>query len=599
MRLFALLMTALTAVPAVAQRGPYPLEPDDLCGATRTCSSVIADWNDHSWDDLVDDGFHTGTTPLAAVRWYQSEYGKSLHTGGGDCSVVNESNHQFCGVTDEFSNVLLSHAMGDDQAAYEKLRNFAELLRVPATNDLQCWKYYVDGSANYQSWSDVCVQNDSASDASLRILGAYGIACARQESGDWTSSGPDYCADYERQGEAIFGLGTTYHGEVKTLPNGDLYLANGFNNQVGAPTAWQSFRPDYYELQFLMDFAEYRDDAALIDGVKEMLDAFDRTLGDNEIPEGKTGKFTDSNATTYDCGELCSPAYMDNVDAWRAIPAVSGLLNVHPEAVSSALKTKIFDVWWDDYAGGHATLYGATDAKPFEIYSDQTPAVKQTADNGRTIAMWLPLAAAHDETTYVEDAVEELVDQQYDWTNKHFKSVADYYGGYYSQFAQRAIGAATGMIDPATWNPPAVSLISNGDFSDGMTDWWLSAGGGAAATSSVVGGEWSFDVTAGGSHPWDVFAGQNSVALKKNATYEVQFDARADSVRSLGVRVVKTSGSWNEFLSQTVNLTTAMQTFTMTFTVNDTVDPTTNFEFRLGGQGAVDVVIDNVSLTEQ
>src|SRR5262249_39062140 len=28
---------------------------------------------------------------------------------------------------------------------------------------------------------------------------------------------------------------------------------------------------------------------------------------------------------------------------------------------------------------------------------------------------------------------------------------AAYYGGYFSQFAQRAIGAATGMIDPHTW----------------------------------------------------------------------------------------------------------------------------------------------------
>jgi len=42
------------------------------------------------------------------------------------------------------------------------------------------------------------------------------------------------------------------------------------------------------------------------------------------------------------------------------------------------------------------------------------------------------------------------VDQKYDGTNEHFYGAA-YYGGYFSQFAQRAIGSATGMIDPAFW----------------------------------------------------------------------------------------------------------------------------------------------------
>ncbi len=435
-------------LPVAQDRTDYPLTPDSPCGGRGPCWVVLDDWNDSSWNELVDDTFHTGSSSMAAVRWFKSENDRTLQDCPANPPLV-ESTSQFCGVTDELSNVLLSHAMGSNQDRYEMLHNFAELLRAPSINDLQCWKYYVDGVQAYSDHSQVCVEMDSASDASLRILGAYGIACAKQDSGVWEIGGVDYCSDFDQQASAIWGDGTPLHGEIRLLGNGQYYLANGFMNQAGAPTATQSFRPDYYELQFLMDQAEADNDPTRIQGVLDMLDDYVISLGDNQVHLGKTGHF-DSDTLTYTCDELCSPPYVDNTDTWRAIPALSGLLNVHPERVPLSQISSLFAYWWDNFSGGHPTLYGPTQDKPFEIYSNSVNGlVAQVDGSHRTLSMWLPLGAYFD-AGYTQQAINWLIDNRYDPNGRRFWA-SSYYAGYYSQFAQRGIGSATGMIDRRLW----------------------------------------------------------------------------------------------------------------------------------------------------
>lgn len=470
--------SALTAAQAAG--GPYPLSPADLCGSTQTCATVLDRWNTAAWNDLIDDSFHLGPEPLAAVRWYTTE-GQCTGTLCTDqlnttCTTdtLDAAQSRFCGVTDEFSNVLLAHAMGSDRAHYDKLHRFAERLRVPGLNGLQCWMYYVQGDAVYTDWSDLCVMTatvniDSASDASLRILGAYAVACAKQQAGLWTGGDIDYCADYLEQGNAVWGRGTPLHGEIKLLANGEYFLANGFNNQAGAPTNADAIRPDYYELQFLMDFAQFVADPALEQGVLDMLEDYQVSLGDNHIHRGRTGHF-DAATTTYTCDQLCSPPYMDNIDTWRVVPVLGGLLNVHRAEVPAGLVSGIFDVWWSQYSGGHPTLWGPTSAKPFEIYAQSSDGGVKLAENSyKTLGMWIPLAAAYD-AGYTRQAVDYLVDSVYDAANEQFFGAA-YYGGYYSQFAQRALGAASGMIDPAFWR---AQVFTDG-FESGDVSTWSSA----------------------------------------------------------------------------------------------------------------------------
>ncbi len=101
--LFALLLLLL---PPGLSAEPYPLAPDDLCGNSQTCVEVLSRWNEASWVDLVDDGFHLGPESLAAVRWYTTEgactgvlCNDQLQDGGGSCSTLDAANSQFCGVT--------------------------------------------------------------------------------------------------------------------------------------------------------------------------------------------------------------------------------------------------------------------------------------------------------------------------------------------------------------------------------------------------------------------------------------------------------------------------------------------------------------------
>lgn len=465
-KLFTVVLALLLSSTS-ARAKPYPLTPQSLCGSNQTCAEVLDRWNMASWNDLVDDTFDTGGHAYAAVRWYKTEgectgtlCDDQLHDGKDDpdnpmsvdrCPTLDVTTHHFCGVTDELSNVLLSFAMGSNQVRYEKLRNFTEALREPALDDLQCWKYYVNGSGSYDH-TTLCVLHDSAADASVRILGAYGIACGKQRGGIWATGAIDYCADYVRQGEAVWQLGSGHPGEVKLLANGEYYLAASHTNQISAPTAESSFRPDYYELQFLMDYAVYRRSAARVQGVLDVLHDYIVSIGTNHIHRGKTGHFN-AATSTYTCDQgpiTCAQPYMDNIDTWRAIPALSGLVNVHPQRIPESDRTATFDYWWQSFAGGHPTLYGPDASKPMEIYSNAVDGgVRQEEDSYKSLSAWIPLGAAED-AAYTRSAIDHLVDMKYDGTHEQFYAAA-YYGGYFSQFAQRALGAATGMIDPARW----------------------------------------------------------------------------------------------------------------------------------------------------
>ena len=146
-----MIVTFAVMRPIKASTHDYPLQSDDDCGTGgKTCQQVIDEWNQASWADIVTDTFDSSNPNVAAVRWYASEWDYVLKSDD-DCLNVDQSNNKFCGVTDEFSNVLLSHSMGSqaEQTAYEKLHNFSELLRHPDSNGLQCWKYYINGNDAY------------------------------------------------------------------------------------------------------------------------------------------------------------------------------------------------------------------------------------------------------------------------------------------------------------------------------------------------------------------------------------------------------------------------------------------------------------------
>ena len=133
-------------------------------------------------------------------------------------------------------------------------------------------------------------------------------------------------------------------------------------------------------------------------------------------------------------------------------------------------------------------------------------------------------------------------------------------------------------------------LLTNGDFSNGDTNWAFTGGG------SVVSGEAAFSTTASGGNPWDTQLVQGSLSFTNAQEYTLSFYARADAARDITV-AIQNVGAWDDQFRQNFSLTTTMTKYTETF---NAASSNTNAQigFLMAGFGVTDgVYYDNVSLT--
>ena len=132
-------------------------------------------------------------------------------------------------------------------------------------------------------------------------------------------------------------------------------------------------------------------------------------------------------------------------------------------------------------------------------------------------------------------------------------------------------------------------LLTNGDFSNGVTDWAFTGG-------AVVANEAAYTTTGAGGNPWDtqlVYAGLSFVNAQE---YTLTFDARADAARDITV-AIQNVGIWSDQFRQDFSLTTTMATYTATFNATST-NTNVQLGFLMAGFGVTDgVYYDNVSLT--
>ena len=81
-------------------------------------------------------------------------------------------------------------------------------------------------------------------------------------------------------------------------------------------------------------------------------------------------------------------------------------------------------------------------------------------------------------------------------------------------------------------------LLTNGDFSNGDTNWALTGG-------SVVNGEAAFSSTASGGNAWDNQLVQGSLTFTNAQQYTISFDARADVARNITL-AIQNVGAWDD-----------------------------------------------------
>ena len=151
------------------------------------------------------------------------------------------------------------------------------------------------------------------------------------------------------------------------------------------------------------------------------------------------------------------------------------------------------------------------------------------------------------------------------------------------------------------------NILVNGEFTnseafDDGKDWeFLTANGGAGNAQIIsVGGDNALKITTTneGTVDYSVQLVQGPIALKQGNKYKVSFDAWADEARTMKALISAPDLNYIRYWGdQTVNLTTAKQTFTYEFDMREAGDANSRFEMTFGAMGsAAAVYIDNVKV---
>ncbi|MGL1903180.1 MAG: discoidin domain-containing protein [Fibrobacterales bacterium] len=143
-----------------------------------------------------------------------------------------------------------------------------------------------------------------------------------------------------------------------------------------------------------------------------------------------------------------------------------------------------------------------------------------------------------------------------------------------------------------------VNLVQNGDFSNGLTDWYLDLYNPSNATSTVNGdGEVVIDIITPGSAHWNIQFGQLHIPIEVGKKYRYSFDAKAESDRSLSTQIETDGSPWTNYANLTeVPITTVMTNYSFEFVAQET-DLDARLVFNVGGINS-DVTLNNIKIVE-
>ncbi len=149
------------------------------------------------------------------------------------------------------------------------------------------------------------------------------------------------------------------------------------------------------------------------------------------------------------------------------------------------------------------------------------------------------------------------------------------------------------------------NLVSNAEFDNALTNWSTYSGqNGSSATSSVVtnGGlsgtnSALINISNGGSVGSSDIQFWNNVSLVSGKTYEVIYQAKAVSNRTMRVQLHQDGGGWTGYGEHTINLSSSAATYSFDVTMS-TTDNNARLNFFLGGSSA-NVWIDGVIVREK
>lgn len=145
-----------------------------------------------------------------------------------------------------------------------------------------------------------------------------------------------------------------------------------------------------------------------------------------------------------------------------------------------------------------------------------------------------------------------------------------------------------------------VNVLSNGDFSDGVSGWASEAYDGANPNFDVINGAVQLSLTNAGANEGSVQLHTSGFGLKRDYRYHISFDARANAPRSMVARLSEDTlnpSIAGTYLHETVNLGTSMNTYDFTLDFSAGNNPG-RLAFLFGNMGTAGVTIDNVVIRE-
>lgn len=142
-------------------------------------------------------------------------------------------------------------------------------------------------------------------------------------------------------------------------------------------------------------------------------------------------------------------------------------------------------------------------------------------------------------------------------------------------------------------------LLSNGDFSEGLTGWDThyqgQYDGESVASFSADNGAVKTTIEHTGANPWDILVAQTGKSLEKEQTYIVSFVARSTTPRV--IEAIVENADYTRFLNEQVELADTTKAYSFEFTMES--EQVAGLKFLMGKMegetlGTHDIFIDNV-----
>lgn len=404
------------------------------------------------------------------VPWYSRSDQCSvndLHSGSNCNSGETIDATHNCMVTDEFSQVGILVAMGDDQTRMNQFYN--TVLAINSTyGDIPAWRVYRSGDTIEQCRSGINGNCDTASDATARIIIAL-FTASNNPSFANDEQKTDYATLATNLSAAFLQYEVLQSCKESSLGYGDIcyWLAAGSGAKSGgfASTdfAYTGYYPDaiigmlaacagtedplYCAVagNFTLNYLQ----AAYPEGTSLVGNGF-------RVPPGRSYKWTNTaGIPVAECTNTCSPDQWDAADAPRALGLCSA--NYYARLINYTLPDlqAYCDVWGLQYMN-------ATNSAPYQYYADGTNSGSFQSGYFAQGLSALFQAGGYDQnlfTATVDDALSHYAPATGTW---------DYqacFGIYMQAFAVRALGMGLGL-DYAAFSPLSSQNVSGNETNE-------------------------------------------------------------------------------------------------------------------------------------